>query len=111
MKISELYGGQNQDNKIELRQKVLDFRQLIYANSKLATDPEVAQKNAMVAVFALLGMAENYNPCCVFEFCRRFYLDEEDLHPISLGDDGRVMCPQCEIDDAPMGLDTPPAEG
>ena len=37
MKISELYGGQNQDNKIELRQKVLDFRPVSYTHLTLPT--------------------------------------------------------------------------
>lgn len=95
MKISEYFGGQDQDRKAELMLKILEFRDEIYSkkrNSKYTLTGE------SIAIMALFGAAFGYKPCCILHFCINAYYDIKE--PLSISnEDGRVLCPECVKDE------------
>lgn len=94
MKVSEMWGGENQDQKIEHLQKVFDFRTVVFDYAKKSKNQE-AMNLASVLVHALFGAAHNYKPCCVLEFCENTFFEIQK--PISLCPvDKRVLCKKCE---------------
>jgi hypothetical protein len=97
MKFSDLFGPGEQDDRIELMQKILEFREELYGQARKSK--ELANM-AQVLMFSLIGAAHGYKPCCVFHFCVNAYFDIKE--PLSISPvDGRILCPRCIEDEIP----------
>ena len=95
LNIKEHFEGEAQDRRIELVQKILEFRDDLYKDGKKSK--ELANM-ASVIVFSLIGAAHGYRPCCILHFCMNAYFDIKE--PLSISDiDGRVMCRDCVNDE------------
>jgi hypothetical protein len=95
LKISEHFGGQEQDSKAELILKILEFRDEIFAKKERG---KYALNGETIAIMALFGAAFGYKPCCILHFCINAYYDIKEPLSISI-EDGRVLCPECVKDE------------
>ena len=91
MKIAELFGGAEQDSAVELLQKMLEFREEVYADCR---GNAAASKAASIAAFALFGAFYKYNACCILYFCELAYRDLPVPHEAKWKK--MVLCPKCQ---------------
>ena len=94
MKISEFFGGDEQDGKIETIEKLMKFRKVFYDYAQQSGSEE-AMKLATMVAHALLGAAHGYKACCVLFFVECTFRGEippKTLHPT----DSRSCCPKCQ---------------
>jgi|688.fasta_scaffold359534_2 hypothetical protein len=104
MKISDIYGGKTQDDRIECVSSILKFRKILFDYAKQSGSQEANKLAAMVA-FSLFGAACNYKACCILHFAQNYFYDEENERtycPV----DGRVLCVKCKEELAQWILDT-----
>ena len=91
MRASEEFGEAEQYD--ELMQKMLAFRDEMFADCRV--NRRVA-KAASTAMFALFGAYFQYPACCILYFCELQY------HGIPVPDEAkskkRVLCPKCQQD-------------
>lgn len=92
MNIDDYFRGREQDDAIELNQKILAFRDLMFEGCRKNA---VASKAATVAAFAIWGAYYKYDACCILYFCELAFWDW-DVPQEAKTDSGHVLCPKCQ---------------
>jgi hypothetical protein len=96
MDIGKHFAGEAQDDQIELRQKIMRFRDEVYETVN-QNGNEQARKLAGTLMFAMFGMSYGYKPCCVFEFCLDYYQNRK-RQKVLCPKTKAVMCTKCVED-------------
>lgn len=96
MKISEHFGGDDQDKKVECIHDVLKFRNQVFDDvTATMRQPNIL---ATTLAHALLGVAHGYKACCILQFCEDTYNYQltKPKRKIELcPETGAVMCDRC----------------
>lgn len=94
MDIKDYFAGLSQDDVVERFQRVLRFRDRLYAGGGDVNGETIAS-------YALFGLHFGYPPCCVLHFCEQAF--DGTGHDAPIPKSGYIPCPRCrmEIENSP----------